>query len=504
MNDQQMPNFKTGFPIRNLPEGQPVAGKVDDDDVILVRRGSSVFAVGAFCTHYHGSLADGLVVGDTVRCPLHHACFSLRTGEALRAPAFDAIDCWQTELLGDTVFVREKLVQPQTNSIGAKAALKSIVIVGGGAAAFAAAEMLRRERYDGVLIMVSADDWAPYDRPNLSKDYLAGTAPPDWIPLKPPDFYAGRKIDLLLNARVTAIHAQDHKVVLDDGSTYNYDALLLATGAEPIHLSFPGAAASRVHYLRSFADSKTIADKASSAKRVVVVGASFIGLEVAASLRARNIEVHVVAPEQQPLEKVLGVEVGRFLRSLHESHGVVFHLGQTVDHVRDSEVILSDGTVVDADFIVVGAGVTPNLALANDAGLTVDQGIIVNQYLETSHGGIYAAGDSARWPDARSGQTIRVEHWVVAERQGQVAAKNMLGQREAFDAVPFFWSQHYDVTVNYVGYAERWDEVLIDGSLEEHNCTIDFRLEGKTVAVATIARDLASLRAELSMERGTW
>jgi NADPH-dependent 2,4-dienoyl-CoA reductase/sulfur reductase-like enzyme/nitrite reductase/ring-hydroxylating ferredoxin subunit len=503
MNDHQIPNFKAGFPLKNLLDGQPVAGKVDDDDVILVRCGSRVFAVGAFCTHYHGSLADGLIVDDTVRCPLHHACFSLSTGEALRAPAFDKIDCWGTEQVGDTVFVREKLIQPQASPSGPSAALKSIVIVGGGAAAFAAAEMLRRERYDGRLVMISADDSAPYDRPNLSKDYLAGTATPDWIPLKSPDFYASLKIELLLNTRVTAIHAEDHKVVLDDGTTYDYGALLLATGAEPVHLSIPGAEASRVHYLRSFADSKAIADKASAAKRVLVIGASFIGLEVAASLRGRNIEVHVVAPELQPLEKVLGVEVGGFLRNLHESHGVVFHLGRTVDHVRDSEVILSDGTIVNADFIVVGAGVTPNVALANDAGLTVDRGVVVNQYLETSRPGIYAAGDSARWPDARSGQAVRVEHWVVAEWQGQVAAKNMLGQREAFDAVPFFWSQHYDVTVNYVGHAERWDEVLIDGSLEGRNCTIDFRLEGKTVAVATIARDLASLRAELSMERGT-
>jgi apoptosis-inducing factor 3 len=503
MNDQQMPNLKAGFPLKNLSDGQPVAGKVDEDDVILVRRGSSVFAVGAFCTHYHGPLADGLIVDDTVRCPLHHACFSLRTGEALRAPAFDKIDCWRTEQIDDMVFVREKLTQPQTDPSGARGNLKSIVIVGGGAAALAAAEMLRREQYDGRLVMISADDSAPYDRPNLSKDFLAGTAPADWIPLRPPDFYTAHNIEILLNARVAAIHAQDKEVVLENGTTYNYDSLLLATGAEPVRLSIPGAAASRVHYLRSFDDSKTIADKASQAKRALVIGASFIGLEVAASLRGRDIEVHLVAPEQQPLEKVLGVEIGAFLRKLHESHGVVFHLGRTVDHVRDSNVVLSDGTILDADFIVVGAGVRPSLELADQAGLTLDRGVIVNQYLETSQPNIYAAGDIARWPDPHSRQAIRVEHWVVAERQGQVAARNMLGRREAFDAVPFFWSQHYDITVNYVGHAERWDEVHIDGSLEEHNCSIDFRSEGNTVAIATIARDLVSLATELWMERGT-
>lgn len=503
MNDQQMPNFKTGFPLKNLSDGQAVAGKVDGDDVILVRRGSSVFAVGAFCSHYHGSLADGLVVEDTVRCPLHHACFSLRTGEALRAPAFDRIECWRTDQVEETIFVREKLIQPQTNSNGASPNPKSIVIVGGGAAALAAAEMLRREGYDGRLVMLSADDSAPYDRPNLSKDFLAGTAPADWIPLKPPDFYTAHKIELSLNSRVSAIHAQDKEVVLDDGATYKYDSLLLATGADPIQLSIPGSTASRVHYLRSFADSKTIADKASSAKRVVVVGASFIGLEVAASLRGRNVEVHVVAPDREPLEKVLGTEVGVFIRKLHESHGVIFHLGQTVDHVCDSDVVLSDRTTLDADFLVVGAGVRPSLSLESQAGLTVDRGVVVDQYLETSHAGIYAAGDIARWPDPRSAKAIRVEHWVVAERQGQVAAKNMLGHREAFNTVPFFWSQHYDLTLNYVGHAERWDEVHIDGSLEGRDCTIDFRLGGKTVAVATISRDLASLQVELAMEQGT-
>ena len=234
MNDQQVPNFKTGFSLKNLADSQPVAGKVDDNDVILVRRGSSVFAVGAFCTHYHGPLADGLVVEDTVRCPLHHACFSLRTGEALRAPAFDRIDCWRTDQVGDTIFVREKLTPPQTSPSGAGDNLKSIVIVGGGAAALAAAEMLRREQYNGRLVMISADDSAPYDRPNLSKDFLAGTAPADWIPLKSPDFYTALKIELLLNARVAAIHAQDNEVILEDGTTYNYDSLLLATGADQI------------------------------------------------------------------------------------------------------------------------------------------------------------------------------------------------------------------------------------------------------------------------------
>ncbi len=403
--------------------------------------------------------------------------------------------------MGNTAFVREKIPGPGTaSSRDSRSTPASVVIVGGGAAGLAAADMLRREGYEGKVTLISADDSPPCDRPNLSKDYLAGTAQDDWIALRPPEYYSEKRIDLVLNSRVSSLDVKRKRVQIENGKTYGFGALLIATGADPVRLPIPGATDSQVHYLRTFADARAIVAKAASAKRVIVVGASFIGLEVAASLRTRGIEVHVVAPDKTPLERVMGPEVGGFIRKVHESHGVVFHLGQTISSVEGNRATLSDGTVVDADFIVLGVGVRPSIALGEQAGLAMDRGIAVNEYLETSAPGIFAAGDIARWPDPHSGDRIRVEHWVVAERQGQVAAKNMLGQRARFDAVPFFWSQHYDLAINYVGHAETWDAVEIDGSFDASDCAVTYKRGNRTLAVATIFRDLQSLQAELAME----
>ena len=496
--DTNKPDFRNGFPIRGLGDGSMISGQVDGEELVLARRGDEFFALAAHCTHYGGPLAEGLIVGDTVRCPWHHACFSLRTGEALHAPALDPVACWRVERLGDKIFVREK-VSPPSPMRGADGP-SSVVIVGGGAAGLAAADMLRREGYDGALTMVSADDSPPVDRPNLSKDFLAGTAQEDWIPLRPSDYYRDRRIDLLLHSRVSSLDTKNRRIALENGRALEFGTLLLATGADPVHLQIEGATEAQVHYLRTFADSKAIIAKAASAKRVVVCGASFIGLEVAASLRARGILVDVVAPDRHPLERVMGAEVGDFVRKLHEAHGVTFHLGETVSRVNGRTVTLTSGTTLDTDFLVLGVGVRPSLALAEQAGLTIDRGISVNEYLETSVAGIFAAGDAARWPDPHTGERIRVEHWVVAERMGQVAAKNILGRREKFDAVPFFWSQHYDVAINYVGHAERWDAVEIDGRLDAHDCAVAYKKGGRTLAIVTISRDLRSLQAEAAME----
>ena len=498
------PDLTLGVAVDSLGDGQMIGGHVGDDGVLLARRGDDFFAIGATCSHYNGPLAEGLLVDDTVRCPWHHACFSLRTGEALHAPAISSLACWTTEVRSDRVYVKDRTERaPHIRIVPARDAPRRIVIVGGGAAGFAAAEMLRRQRYDGSIVMLSDDTAPPVDRPNLSKDYLAGTAPEEWVPLRDESFYADQRIDLRLNASVKAIDAAARNVMLRDGSAIPYDRLLLATGAEPVRLSLPGIDLPHVHTLRTLADSRAIIAQAARAKSAVVMGASFIGLEVAASLRTRGIDVHVVAPDKRPMERVLGAAFGDFIRALHEEHGVVFHLEQTATAIEADRVTLASGKTVEATLVVAGVGVRPRLALAQAAGLAIDRGVRVDEYLQTSAPGIYAAGDIARWPDRHSGAAIRVEHWVVAERQGQTAALNMLGARERFDAMPFFWSQHYDVPINYVGHAEGWDDIAVDGDIAKRDCVVRYRKNGRVLAVASIYRDVESLQAEVAMEGET-
>jgi apoptosis-inducing factor 3 len=495
------PDLSQGIPFTDLPDGGMITGHAAGEPVLLVRQVEEIFAIGALCTHYGGPLAEGLVVGDTIRCPWHHACFSLRSGKALRAPALNPVSCWRVARRDGTVFVQDKIEEPGPRRLSSPGLPSTVVIVGGGAAGNAAAETLRNEGFGGKVVMLSADQSGPYDRPNLSKSYLAGSAEEDWIPLRSADFYKAQDIDLRLNTLVAAIDAAGHKLRLSDGTELAYDALLLATGAEPVRLDIPGAGLPHVHYLRTLADSRAIAVKAQSARRAIVLGASFIGLEVAASLRARNVEVDVVAPETIPMERLLGPEAGHFIRALHESHGVRFHLGATAQSIAPQSVALNNRRQLEADLVVIGAGVRPEVGLAEEAGLLIDRSVVVNEYLETSAPGIFAAGDIARWPDRLTGHAIRIEHFVVAERQGQTAARNILGARERFDAVPFFWTEQYDVAIAYVGHAERWDTAEIDGSFMARDCMIAYYRDGKKLAVATIGRDLASLESEVEFER---
>jgi apoptosis-inducing factor 3 len=499
------PDLTQGLSLAELADRQTLLGHVGEDAVVVARCGEEIFAIGANCTHYGGPLAEGLLVDDTIRCPWHHACFSLRTGEALHAPAFDPVACWSVERRGGKFFVQAKkqlaaaAARPRPAHLGK--APDRIVIIGGGAAGFAAAERLRRENYQGQISILSDDDAPPVDRPNLSKDYLAGHAPEEWVPLRPDSYWGEQGIDLRLGTKVVALDVGAREVSLGDGAKIAYDRLLLATGAEPIRLSIPGADQPHVHVLRSLANCRAIIARATTAKRAVVLGASFIGLEVAAALRARNLEVHVVAPDRRPMQRILGPQLGAFVQALHSQRGVLFHLEDKASAITGTTVELDSGSSLAADLVVAGIGVRPRVAIPEKAGLALDRGVLVDAYLQTSAPGVFAAGDIARWPDAHSGASIRVEHWVVAERQGQTAALNMLGHQVKFAAVPYFWSQHYDVPINYVGHAESWDDIEIDGDVEAGNCLVRYKQAGHLRAVASINRDAESLQAELSLEQ---
>jgi NADPH-dependent 2,4-dienoyl-CoA reductase/sulfur reductase-like enzyme/nitrite reductase/ring-hydroxylating ferredoxin subunit len=473
----------------------PAVGHVDGKPVILLRTRAGLRAVGGRCTHYGGPLGDGLADGAQIHCPWHHAIFDLATGEAVGAPALSPIPVYETTERDGRVYVTGPVDSP-TEVRTPRSNPESVVIIGAGAAGATAAETLRRYGYTGPISLIG--DEAPVDRPNLSKDYLAGTAPEEWMPLRGSDFYEKSNIDLILDAHVVGLDPAGKTVELDNGRQLPYGALLLAPGAEPKRLSITGADLAHVHYLRSFEDSRRIIEQLDTAKNAVVVGAGFIGLEVAASLRHRGLDVAVAEPDEVPLARAVGETLGRFALALHKEHGVVFHLGRTVAEIREQEVVLDDGTTIPADLVVVGIGVIPRLDLAEKAGLDVDAGIVVDDRLRTSDPHIWAAGDAARYPDPRAGM-VRVEHWVLAQRQGQAAARNILGHDVAFDDPPFFWSQHYDVPINMTGTAEGFDEEVVVGDATQKDVLVGYRKDGVVRALASIYRDRESLRAEQAL-----
>ncbi len=495
------PDLAGGIPASDLRDGAMLLGHAAGKAVLLVRRGKEVFAVSATCTHYGGPLADGLLDGETVHCPWHHARFHLRTGEA-QAPALRPVACWDVETRGDRLVVlgkKPRATPPRTTP----AHPGSILIVGGGAAGHSAAEVLRREGFAGKVTILSADP-SPLSIGPTSRRI-------SWRARRPRNGFRCVRRSSSRSRTSSSSSALASRRSTSRGSapssTVERASPTTRCSSRPARNQSgspsPGAISPHVRSLRTLADSRAILALARTAGRAVVLGASFIGLEVAAALRTRGLEVRVVAPDARPLERVLGPALGDFVRALHEEHGVVFRLGQTATSIDAGGVTLSGGEVLAADFVVAGVGVRPAVALAEAAGLAMDRGVLVNEYLETSAPGIYAAGDIARWPDPHSGQRIRVEHWVVAQRQGELAARNMLGKQQRCALVPFFWSQHYDVGISYVGHAETWDRTLVAGSVAGRDCRVSFERKGKTVAVVTIGRDLESLRAEAAMERST-
>ena len=374
-----------------------------------------------------------------------------------------------------------------------------MAIVGGGAAGFAAADALRNLGWDGAIALFSEEKEEPYDRTLLTKDYLEGAFGDDRLAIAQHGL-ADLGVAFHGGVSVERIDPAARRLRLANGDEHAYAKLLLTTGAAAKRPDFPGADLPNVRLLRSLADCRRIIAGVTSGGSVAVIGGSFIAMEAAASLRGRGLSVDVVAPEAHPLEKVFGRALSDLVVDAHRRKGVRLHLGAKVVRIEGSRVVLGQGEPIEADMVVVGAGVAPRIELAEAAGLKLDRGVLVDTRLRTSDPHIFAAGDIARWPDPHSGETIRVEHWVVAERQGQTAAANMLGRDEAFTMVPFFWTKHFDQSIRYVGHAEEWDETVVEGDLAKRDGLVRFRRNGRDLAVATVERDRESLRAEIAME----
>jgi NADPH-dependent 2,4-dienoyl-CoA reductase/sulfur reductase-like enzyme/nitrite reductase/ring-hydroxylating ferredoxin subunit len=494
------PDFLAGVSLNDIPEGGTITGRVGDEPVLLSRFDGDFFAVSGACTHYGAHLADGVVAGASVRCPLHHACFDLRTGESRRAPALDPLDCWQVDVDSEKAYVSYKLKRQPDSGPDLERDVRRVVIIGGGAAGLACANELRKLGYSGNITILSADADPPCDRPNLSKDYLAGSAPEEWLPLRTDDWYSENRIDLRLSSEVTRIDAGKRTVHCVSGEDFPFDRLLIATGSEPHRLQAPGFDSDKVFTLRSIADARAIAAQAKPGARAVIIGASFIAMEVASALRAREVEVDVVSVEHVPFDRVFGIALGEYIRKVHERNGVRFHLGAVASGFDGHAITTANGEQIPADFVVVGIGVQPRTTLAKSAGMEVDKGIIVDASMQTSVPGVYAAGDIASYPDPISGNRMRIEHWVVAERQGEVAAAGMLGQDRSFTSAPFFWSEQFGTAIRYVGHASNWDHILVDGNMDSGSFTIRYFTAGVHCASASVGRDRDNLEDELQLE----
>ncbi|WP_237477524.1 FAD-dependent oxidoreductase [Lichenibacterium dinghuense] len=497
--DQPKPDLLAGVALGDIPDSGLLAGTVGEHDAVLVRAGDGFRAVGAKCTHLGAPMAKGLLVGGELRCPWHHACFDVSTGRAAKAPAFDPLPVWPVAVEdGRARVTQAEPVHPPREPIAL--AEGPFVIVGGGAAGYSAAVALKECAPRARVIVLSADDHAPYDRTILTKDYLDGKFGDDRLPISKTDL-AALGVELRLSTAVERIDRDRRAAVLEGGEAVPYSKLLLATGAEPKRPDLPGADADHVRVLRSLADCRAVLARIGTAENVVVLGSSFIGLETAASLRSRGVAVTVVSPEEAPTAKVFGEEVSKAVMAVHRDKGVAFRLGREAKAIGAGDVTLDDGSVLPADLVVLGIGVALRTGLAEAAGLTVEDGVVVDANLRTSDPDVFAAGDIARWPDPHTGRNIRVEHWVVAQRQGQAAAANMLGHPTPFAEVPFFWSKHFDLSLRYVGHAGKEDAPEVDGSPAKREATITFASGGRAAAVATMGRDVESLECEAAMER---
>jgi NADPH-dependent 2,4-dienoyl-CoA reductase/sulfur reductase-like enzyme/nitrite reductase/ring-hydroxylating ferredoxin subunit len=496
--------------IDELKDGEMREVAVGKTKVLLVRLKGKFYALGGECTHYGGPLAEGALSGHRVTCPWHQAVFAVMNGDLEEPPALDAEPCYAVRLSGNDVMVTvpEGAENRRTPGMAGRdpGDTRTLVILGAGAAGNAAAETLRQDGFGGRVIMITGEMRLPYDRPNLSKGYLSGDAGPEALPWRTAEFYRDHDIEVRLGQRVARVEAPLKTLSFADGATLSYDALLLATGGVARQLEVPGAQWPNVFTLRSADDADAIMGDALPGARAVVIGTGFIGMEAAAALTKRGLTVTVAGRGSIPLLRQLGPEIGGMLMQAQEEKGVGFRLGRTPVRLegdgRVRAVVLDDGEALAADLVVVGLGIKPATDILQGVTVNVDGSVTTDRRLRVTEG-LYAAGDVARFPDWRDGSLIRIEHWRLAGQHGRVAAHNMAGRRVEFAGVPFFWSEQFDLFLQYVGYAGSWDEFIVHGDLVGRNFLAFYVKGNRVMAAAGLQRDrqLAALAELMRLDR---
>ena len=461
--------------------------EINGEAILLLRDGDTVRAVSATCPHAGAPLAQGVRNRNRIVCQWHKAAFCARSGKVLEPPALDPLQRYDVRVENGSVLVsKPAAAAPRAAAVPDT---RCFVIVGAGAAGAVAAQTLREEGFTGRVVMLDAANRVPYDRTILSKYALSGEKGAEKSPLQSQAFYREHAIERR-TAQVSRLDTQARHVICSDGTVLDYDAVLLATGGTPTRPNLPGADLAHVYTVRSLADAAAILKQAERSERAVVLGTSFIGMEVAASLRERGLDVTIIGKESQPFEKQLGAQVGGAFARLHRQHGVAFRLGRHVAAIEGGTqvtgVTLDDGETLPADLVVIGFGVAPATTYADALDRNDDGGINVDANLGTADG-VYAAGDIACFP--YRGEPVRVEHWRVAQQQGRVAALNMLGRRTPFDAVPFFWTIQYMKRLDYVGHASKWDSIVLHGDISKPAFLAYYVADGYVAAAAGMGRD---------------
>ena len=480
---------------------------VDDEPILLVRDGDTVHAYGADCPHAGGPLEHGALCHGRIICPWHKAAFDAATGNLLEPPALMALDRYPVVVDGDDVLVTpQKLPQPVQH---AATRHPHYVVIGAGAAGAAACAALREYGFDGRITLIGDEPHAPYDRTVLSKFVPSSEmAPADVPPLLAPDWLEQHAVERIV-AKVARLDVPSRTIHFETGGTLTYDIALLATGSVPKVPAIPGCELGGVYVLRNLDDATALIDAFgddAALTQVAILGSSFIGLETAAALRKRGTQVTVISPDKVQFAKQFGERAGAMFRTLHERHGVVFHLDATVaslegdeDNVR--QVMLASGEHVAADVVLLGTGVAPATGCVEGLPLYKDGGVIVNAGMQAAPG-LYAAGDIAVFPLHENQELLRIEHWRVAQQHARIAAQNMCGARNRYVGVPYFWTYHFGKRFEYLGHASEWDEVVIDGELDRQQFVALYLQDGKVAAVLACEREALTARLIDAMGRG--